>query len=317
MSAKAGKKGLGRGLEALLGDVNVSVDQLAKIGEIPEENSALTGSAQADESVKASGRGEHCVAIGDIDPNPSQPRKDFDEEKLRGLAASIGVSGIVQPLIVRENGRRYTLVAGERRWRAARMAGLKQVPVLVRDYSDAEIMEVALVENLQRSDLNPVEEAAGIQLLIQQHDLTQEEVAARLGMSRPAVSNSLRLLRLPEPVLAMLREGVLHSGHARAVASLPEAEMQIAAAEEIRDKGLSVRQAEQLCRALSQGAGQEKPASKAVPLDPDIGAAQEQLQNRFGTKVAIKGSLDRGSIRIDYYSKDQLESIYAMLNGED
>lgn len=312
MSAKAGKKGLGRGLEALLGDVNVSVDQLAQIGEKPSEHPL-----QGEEGAEGLRRGEQYVAIGDIDPNPGQPRKDFDEEKLQGLANSIDVSGIIQPLIVRENGRRYTLVAGERRWRAARLAGLKQVPVLVRDYSDAEIMEVALVENLQRSDLNPVEEAAGIQLLIQQHDLTQEEVAARLGMSRPAVTNSLRLLKLPEPVLAMLREGLLSSGHARAVAALPEAEVQIAAAEEIRDKGLSVRQAEQLCRMLLQEPGREKPEEKAIPIDPDIGAAQEQLQSRFGTKVAIKGSLDRGSIRIDYYSKEQLEGIYAMLNGED
>lgn len=301
------KKGLGRGLEALLGDVNLSAEQLERIGDSPEGQEKPQG-------IEAVG-GELMLPIGEIDPNPAQPRKSFDEDKLQGLAASITASGIVQPLIVRPNGKRYTLVAGERRWRAARMAGLKQVPVLVRNYSDAEIMEVALVENLQRSDLNPVEEAAGIQLLIQQHDLTQEEVAQRLGMSRPAVTNSLRLLKLPEEVLAMLREGILSSGHARAVVSLADPATQVAAAQEIQSKGLSVRQAEKLCRELSEGKEEEK--KPKAPADPDVAFAQEQLQNRFGTKVAIKGGLDRGSIRIDYYSKEQLESIYAMLNGEE
>lgn len=278
------KKGLGRGLDALLGDYTQPT---------PE--------------------GVQQVDIRRIDTNAGQPRKDFDQEKLQELADSIRQHGVVQPILLRQNGERYVIVAGERRFRAARLAGLDQVPAIVKDLDEAQVMEVALIENLQREDLNPIEEAAAIRFLMQQHDLTQEEVSRRLSKSRPAIANSLRLLSLPEPVQEHLRRGELQAGHARALAGLQDPEAQAMLADKIVGEGLSVRAAEALVRAQ----GQKPPRQKKTPpaTDPDLAAAEASLREWLGTKVSIQGSSQRGRIVIEYYNAELLQGIYDLLRG--
>ena len=278
------KKGLGRGLDALLGDYTQPT---------PE--------------------GVQELDIHLIDTNAGQPRKDFDQEKLQELADSIRQHGVVQPILLRQNGERYVIVAGERRFRAARLAGLDQVPAIVKDLDEAQVMEVALIENLQWEDLNPIEEAAAIRFLMQQHDLTQEEVSKRLSKSRPAIANSLRLLSLPEPVQAYLRNGKLQAGHARALAGLQDPEAQAVLADKIVGEGLSVRAAESLAREQ----GQKPPRQKKEPpaTDPDLAAAEASLREWLGTKVSIQGSSQRGRIVIEYYNAELLQGIYDLLRG--
>lgn len=278
------KKGLGRGLDALLGDYTQPT---------PE--------------------GVQELDIHLIDTNAGQPRKDFDQEKLHELADSIRQHGVVQPILLRQNGERYVIVAGERRFRAARLAGLEKVPAIVKDLDEAQVMEVALIENLQREDLNPIEEAAAIRFLMQQHDLTQEEVSKRLSKSRPAIANSLRLLTLPEPVQAYLRNGKLQAGHARALAGLQDPEAQAVLADKIVGEGLSVRAAESLAREQ----GQKPPRQKKEPpaTDPDLAAAEASLREWLGTKVSIQGSSQRGRIVIEYYNAELLQGIYDLLRG--
>lgn len=278
------KKGLGRGLDALLGDYTQPT---------PE--------------------GVQQVDIRRIDTNAGQPRKDFDQEKLQELADSIRQHGVVQPIILRQKGERYVIVAGERRFRAARLAGLEKVSAIVKDLDEAQVMEVALIENLQREDLNPIEEAAAIRFLMQQHDLTQEEVSKRLSKSRPAIANSLRLLTLPEPVQAYLRNGKLQAGHARALAGLQDPEAQAVLADKIVGEGLSVRAAESLAREQ----GQKPPRQKKEPpaTDPDLAAAEASLREWLGTKVSIQGSSQRGRIVIEYYNAELLQGIYDLLRG--
>ena len=278
------KKGLGRGLDALLGDYTQPT---------PE--------------------GVQELDIHLIDTNAGQPRKDFDQEKLQELADSIRQHGVVQPILLRQNGERYVIVAGERRFRAARLAGLEKVPAIVKDLDEAQVMEVALIENLQREDLNPIEEAAAIRFLMQQHDLTQEEVSKRLSKSRPAIANSLRLLTLPEPVQAYLRNGKLQAGHARALAGLQDPEAQAVLADKIVGEGLSVRAAESLAREQ----GQKPPRQKKEPpaTDPDLAAADTSLREWLGTKVSIQGSSQRGRIVIEYYNAELLQGIYDLLRG--
>ena len=282
----AGKKGLGRGLDALLGDYTVTPPA-----------------------------GVQEVDIYLLDTNMDQPRKSFDEDKLNELAGSIRRHGLVQPIIVRQNGARYTIVAGERRYRAARIAGLANVPIVVKDMADEDVMEVALIENIQREDLNPIEEAAAIKFLMQQHDLTQEEVAERLSKSRPAVANALRLLGLPEGVQDLLRERKLQAGHARALAGLHDEKAQVLLAREIVEKGLSVREAE--ARARNAGKGKQlKLKGTPAPIDSDFLAAEERMRNALGTKVSIVGSKAKGKVIIEYYSEADLQSIYDALTGE-
>ena len=278
------KKGLGRGLDALLGDYTQPT---------PE--------------------GVQELDIHLIDTNAGQPRKDFDQEKLQELADSIRQHGVVQPILLRQNGERYVIVAGERRFRAARLAGLEKVPAIVKDLDEAQVMEVALIENLQREDLNPIEEAAAIRFLMQQHDLTQEEVSKRLSKSRPAIANSLRLLTLSEPVQAYLRNGKLQAGHARALAGLQDPEAQAVLADKIVGEGLSVRAAESLAREQ----GQKPPRQKKEPpaTDPDLAAAEASLREWLGTKVSIQGSSQRGRIVIEYYNAELLQGIYDLLRG--
>ena len=282
------KRGLGRGLDALLGD----------FAQTPPE-----GVQQADVYL--------------IDPSAQQPRKAFDQERLGELSASILRHGMVQPIIVRQNGERYTIVAGERRYRAARMAGLASVPVIVKSLDEAQVMEVALIENLQRENLNPIEEAAAIRFLMQQHDLTQEEVALRLAKSRPAVANSLRLLSLPEPVQKLLREGQVQAGHARALVAIKDEQRQVKLAEKIAAEGLSVRDVEALAKAQEADQPGAKAPQKAQPRpNSDILAAENTLRERLGTKVKIQGSDQRGKIVIEYFSKQELQAIYDTITGE-
>ena len=284
------KKGLGRGLDALLGDYTAA----------PPE-----GVRQTDVYL--------------IDTNADQPRKAFDEEKLRELADSIARHGMVQPIIVRQNGERFVIVAGERRFRAARMAGLTQVPVIVKALDDAEVMEVALIENLQRENLNPIEEAAAIRFLMEQHDLTQEEVAKRLAKSRPAIANSLRLLNLDDGVQDYVREGKLSAGAARALVAVKDVRKQRTLAQEAALRGLSVREVERRAHAanneeeIKRMKAEQKAEIARGRISNDLYAAQEQLRERLGTRVTISGTEEQGKLVLEYYSRDMLEGLYELL----
>ena len=284
------KKGLGRGLDALLGDYTAA----------PPE-----GVRQTDVYL--------------IDTNADQPRKTFDEEKLRELADSIARHGMVQPIIVRQNGERFVIVAGERRFRAARMAGLTQVPVIVKALDDAEVMEVALIENLQRENLNPIEEAAAIRFLMEQHDLTQEEVAKRLAKSRPAITNSLRLLNLDDGVQDYVREGKLSAGAARALVAVKDVRKQRTLAQEAALRGLSVREVERRAHAanneeeIKRMKAEQKAEIARGRISNDLYAAQEQLRERLGTRVTISGTEEQGKLVLEYYSRDMLEGLYELL----
>lgn len=270
------KKGLGRGLDALLSP-NMTQDMRE---EIP---------------------------LHLIDPNPDQPRKDFDAQKLQELADSIREHGILQPLLVVPQGDRYLLVAGERRWRAARLAGLNQAPVLVRDYDARQIAEIALVENLQRDDLNALDEALGVRALIETFHITQEQVAQRLGISRPAVTNALRLLALPAPVQEGLRKGSLSAGHARALAGLDDAQLVLSLAKKAENGGMSVRQLEAAVRRHKQPQAEKLPAGRT-----DFGDLEENLMHALGTRVHVQGTAKKGKIIVEYFNRDDLERIYEL-----
>lgn len=269
------KKGLGKGLGALLGTEEV-------------ENGGILE-----------------VRIGDVEPNANQPRKTFDDERLAALAESIKQHGVVQPLIVQQDGDTYRIVAGERRWRAARLAGLETVPVIVRDLSDRQVMEVVLIENLQREDLNPIEEAEAYEKLISEFGMKQEEVASIVGKSRPAITNSLRLLSLNDEIKSRVISGEISSGHARALLSLDDAKLRLKAMQEIIDKSLSVRETERLIKQLTTP---KKQKAKKVP-DAEYQAIEERFREIFGTKVRIMSNKNNGKILIEYYSPEELDRI--------
>ena len=254
------------------------------------------------------------VDVNNIDPNMDQPRKTFDNEKLGELAQSIKTYGVVQPIIVQKSGGRYIIIAGERRYRASRLAGLTSVPVVVKDYTKREYMEVSLVENLQREDLNPIEEADAMKLLMDEHKLTQEELSERLGKSRSAVANTLRLLNLPEPIRQMVARGELSSGHARTLVALEQDSEKIRFAGIIVNLGLSVRAAEAMInKAKNRKEPQEK---KKYHQEPEIKAAENKMSATLETKVKIAGDLEKGRIMISYYNSDQLQSIYDFLTKD-
>lgn len=259
--------------------------------------------------IKAEPSGVREVDVNEIDINVEQPRKHFDSEALEGLAQSIKTYGIVQPIIVRRMQDRYTIIAGERRYRAARIAGLQSVPVVVKEYSDTELMEVSLVENLQREDLNPIEEAQAMQLLMTEHKLTQEALSERLGKSRSAVANTLRLLNLPENIRAMVISGALTSGHARCLVALKTDEQKTQLANRIVSEGLSVRAVEELVKKAYDVPKEKK--VKAAP--PEIESAEKTLTSALGTRVQISGNLKKGKIILSYYNANQLESLYDFL----
>lgn len=261
------------------------------------------------------GRSVVEVPVDEIAPNPAQPRSSFDADKLLELANSIRASGIIQPLLVRRRGNRFELVAGERRWRAAKMAGLRTVPALVEEVSDERLIEVALIENIQREDLNPIEVATALQRLIQDHRLSHDEVARRTGKDRSTVTNLLRLLKLPEDIQQMVAERRLSMGHARAILGLPAEDLQRRVAEKAASHGLSVRQVERLVRRMTE-TREPKPADE-VAEDPNVRAAVQELERALGTRVRIVArSESRGRIEIEYYSAEDLERIYSLIVGQ-
>ena len=275
----ASNKGLGKGLGALLGDF-----EDAPAGKTPYQ----------------------LLPIYKVEPNPDQPRHDFDEEELQALADSIAEHGIIQPLTVRElNSGYYQIIAGERRWRAARLANLAEVPVVIIEADDKKAMELALIENLQRQDLNPVEEALGYQSLMQDYGLTQEEAAKRVGKSRPAVANSLRLLGLCQEVLEKVRTGALSAGHARAVLSLKTDKKQMEAAQKIIALGLSVRQAELLCKNMVK---EVLPVKDEPVLKVDyVAECEKQLSKHLGRGVKIVNGKRKGRFELEFYGQEDLQ----------
>ena len=275
--------GLGRGLDVLL----------------PETDVTMSGGQE--------------IAIGEIDPNPDQPRRVFQEEAIAQLAQSIKDQGGLQPILVvpGEHGR-YRIVAGERRWRAARMAGLETVPCVVRDLDIVQQMEIALIENLQREDLNPIEVAQGIKSLMQHCGYTQEAVASRLSKSRPAVANLLRLLTLPEEIMGMVQEGVLSAGHARVLAGLEDDKVKLALAKQSVESGWSVRQLEAAAAALKEEKPQKaKPMPKPLPIE--LSELENRVRETLGIRATLTGSAKKGKIVLQYYSQEELEHLSDLL----
>ncbi|MED1783320.1 ParB/RepB/Spo0J family partition protein [Brevibacillus fortis] len=254
------------------------------------------------------------VSINEIRPNPYQPRKEFEQSAIDELAQSIKEHGIIQPLIVRKSIKGYELVAGERRLRAAKVAGLKEVPVVVKAYTDQQLMEIALIENLQRENLNPLEEAEAYDKLISHHDYTQEQLAQKIGKSRPHVANMLRLLQLPEKIRKMVSAAELSMGHSRALLGVTDKKVQQQLANDVVEKGLSVRQLEELVKQLN--VSRETKKKKPAKNEPVLIEMEERLRSRFGTSVKIKKGTKRGKIEIDFYSQEDLERIIDMLNIE-
>ena len=281
-----GRGGLGRGLESLFEDAAPSFESDTRIETLP---------------------------LREIEPDPGQPRKTFDDETLAELSASIAEHGLLQPIAVRPKpSGGYLIVAGERRWRASRMAGLTEVPVIVKDVTDEQAMELALVENLQREDLDPVEEAAGIRELMTRCDLTQEQAARKLGKSRSALANILRLLSLPETVLELLKSGFITIGHAKVVLGLPTPELQEEAAQMIADNQLNVRQAEALCKKLAKPAKEPvaAPLPSALPVE-----VEESLKQALGSEVNVAYHGGKGKLTVHFYSDEQLRA-FANLLGQ-
>ena len=256
------------------------------------------------------------LAIDQIEANPSQPRTVFDVAKLQELAASIQANGIIQPLIVRKIGDKYHLIAGERRWRASRLAGLKEVPVVVADIDDNRVLEVALIENIQREDLNPIEVAVAFERLANDLGLSHEEIGKRTGKDRTSITNMLRLLRLPVEVQLLVAERRLSMGHARAIVGLPTEELQRDVASQAAAQGLSVRQVEQIVQKLMKPV-EPKKVEEPAPIDPNVKAAIGELEGALGTRVRIlEKTPGKGKIEIDYYSQADLDRIYAVITGD-
>ena len=271
------------------------------------------GALLGDDVMKTESSGSLFVPISQVESYSGQPRKHFDEESLQELADSITQHGIIQPLTVRKlSSGYYQIIAGERRWRAARLAGLQEVPVIVMEADDRKAAELAMIENLQREDLNPMEEAAGFQSLIDTYHMTQEEAAQRVGKSRSAVTNALRLLNLPEDVLALVEEGKLSAGHARALLGAPTPALQRQGAKAVLDKGLSVRQTEALVKALQK---EKKPKVRTEDmLAIYLADLEKNLGSQLGRKVHIQHRGKKGKLELEYYSEDDLETLLRLLN---
>ena len=275
--------------------------------------SNLFGADVADLSADSATDSVSQIALSKIEPNPNQPRKKFDQQALEELAESIRLHGIITPITVRPGDKNgyYQIIAGERRWRAARLAGLKEIPAMVLEAHESEVMELALIENLQRQDLNPIEEAEGYELLMQQFGMTQEEVAHRVVKSRPAVANALRLLALPDEVRTMVSEGKLSGGHARAVLAVAEEDKRVEAAKQM--VGMSVRQAEALAKRINK-----KPAPKPQPegFSVDyVSEVEKELESVLGRKISIEQGKASGKLSLEYYGADDLERLIEALRG--
>lgn len=277
------KRGLGKGLGALIPE-----------GEETDQNSIIE------------------IKITDIEANDKQPRRAFDDEALIELAESIKIHGVVQPIIVRKLGSGYQIIAGERRWRASRLAGKKAIPAIVKECSNLEVMELALIENLQREDLNAIEEAMAYKSLIEEYDMTQEEISKKIGKSRPAIANSLRILQLPEEIKNMIAEGKISQGHARALLSISGDKKQIEMAEKIIANQLNVRQVEKMAKDIKQ-----KKKKDVLPnaFQIEINQLEERLKTALGTKVTIQHKKNKGRIEIEYYSNEELDRILDLLEN--
>ena len=289
----AKKSGLGKGLGAILSD--------------KYDSQALDIVPNSDDSQIVE------LKIVDVEPNKDQPRKEFDKEKLDELADSISKHGVIQPIIVTKQGSIYQIVAGERRWRASKQAGLKKIPAIIRNYDEIKIMEVALIENLQRENLNPVEEALGYKSLMETFSLTQDKISERVGKSRSAIANSLRLLNLPDKVLSMLEKGEISTGHAKVILSVSNKNEQIQIAELIFEKKMSVRETENYIKNKS------KTKKSGPAVSSEVKMAIKEMENAFskylGTKVKIKDSNGKGKIEIAYYSHDEFERLMELLKN--
>ena len=302
------KKGLGRGLGAIFGEdvVRESNEELSKVQKTTQKDGEETE------------RGEHLVKVSLIEPNGGQPRKNFNEEELQELAESIKNYGVLQPLLVQKKGTSYELIAGERRWRAAKLAGLREVPVVLREYNKQQAMEIALIENVQRSDLNPIEEAQAYQQLVKEFHLTQEEIAVRVSKNRATITNAMRLLKLDSQIQDLLIKGMISSGHARALLSLEDGQLQKKAAQEILDRGLSVRETEKLVKKMGKDLSpkEEKAEKRDDALTLIFRELEERMKSIMGTKVSIHNKdKNKGRIEIEYYSEAELERIVEMIES--
>lgn len=293
------KKGLGRGLDSLFGGFD-------------DEENESTIKNEVNNSIEIKNEPLE-IEIGQIDRNLEQPRKNFDEKTLNELSTSIKEFGVIQPIIVKKNGDRYTIIAGERRWRAARLAGLKTIPCLIKEYTNQQISEIAIIENLQREDLNPIESAKAIKKLMSQYNLTQEEVADKIGKSRSAITNTLRLLTLPESIINLVEMDKLSAGHARALLGLEDEIKQKKIALIAVEKRLSVRDVENLVREAEKPSKVSEKQEKSL----EIKDFESKIKRYLSTKVQIKGNDNKGKIIIDYYSKNDLDRIYDLLKAGD
>ncbi len=278
------KKGLGKGLDALFHE---------------------EGTADGLQELK----------ITEVMPNKDQPRKSFDEEKLKSLADSVKEHGLIQPIVVRKSAEGYVIIAGERRWRAAKLAGLKKIPVLIKDYDDLTMKEIALIENLQREDLNPIEEALGYRSLMDEYNLTQEEISMRLGKSRSAIANSVRLLTLDDYTRAKLISGEITEGHARCALSVPNGVVREFFVNRIIADGLNVRQAELLAKDLAKTPAPKSEKQKNTAYKLELERISRSLEQYLGTKVKLSGTSKKGKIEIEYYGNQDLERLLELING--
>ncbi len=294
------RNGLGKGLDSLIPDKKVkpAASEKSESKTKKEENANKTG--------------EIMVKINEVEPNREQPRKDFDEDALMELADSIKQFGILQPLLVQKKKNYYEIIAGERRWRAAKLAGVKEVPIIVKNYTEQEIVEISLIENIQRENLNPIEEAMAYKRLLEEFNLKQDEVAERVSKSRTAVTNSMRLLKLSERVQQMIVDDMISTGHARALLAIDDEEQQYMLANKIFDEKLSVRETEKLVKELKNP---KKEAKKTIIEHTFVyNNLEEQMKNVIGTKVSVSPKANgKGKIEIEYYSEEELERIYDLI----
>lgn len=303
--AKAAKKGLGKGLGALLGG---DLTEETKKEEPQEKIVVETKIVEVPKEV--------YLKISMIEPNQEQPRKEFNQEQLEELAESIRNYGVLQPIMVQKKRDLYEIIAGERRWRAAKMAGLKEVPVIIRDFDRQKKMEISLIENVQRSDLNPIEEAMAYRQLIEEFGLKQEEIAERVSKNRATIANSLRLLKLDPRVQELLTQGVISNGHARALLAIEDLEQQYGAAELIVKNGLSVREVEKLVKSLLKPAKEKEPKKEERDLSFIFQDLEERMKSIMGTKVMIhRKDKSKGRIEIEYYSEAELERIVELIES--
>lgn len=295
MAGKSKKSGLGKGLETLI-----------PVGEMEEIDNLIVKEKKTEKN-----SGDTVLKISQIEPNKSQPRKNFNEDSLQELADSIKQFGIIQPLVVQKKDKYYEIIAGERRWRAARIAGLKEVPVIIKDYSEQEVVEIALIENIQREDLNPIEEAQAYKRLLEEYNLKQDEVAERVSKSRTAVTNSMRLLKLSDKVQEMLIDEMITSGHARAILAIEDEKLQYEIAERVMDEKLSVRETEKLVKAINN------PKKKKDKVEINRAVYDElevKIKDAIGNNVKLSPKANgKGKIEIEYYSTDDLERITDIL----